>query len=247
MSNPASVGPRHGVCVVGASGRMGSRTVRLLGDHPSLVLASSFDRDEKDPSAAIAKARVVVDFSAPAACRTVAPLCARAGVAYLCASTALTADDERALSEAARVIPVLQAANLSVGVNVLLGLARDAAARLGPAFEVEIFEAHHRAKKDAPSGTALALGRAVRDARPELHDVVGHEPGARAATRLGYAAVRGGDVAGEHTVFFLGDGERVELTHRASTPDIFARGALLAAAWLVGRDAGRYAMADVLG
>jgi 4-hydroxy-tetrahydrodipicolinate reductase len=236
---------RSKVVVVGAAGRMGRRVVSLLEGHATLMLGRAFDRDD-DPEAAIAGSHVVIDFAAPAVSTRIAPICARQGTAYLLASTALTAEDEAALDAAAQSVPVLQAANLSIGVNVLAELVADAAARLA-GFDVEISELHHRHKRDAPSGTALALGAAARRGRPALKDVPGRiGSDVRLQDELGYAAMRGGDVAGEHTVYFFGEGERIELTHRATTPDIFARGALVAAAWLLKKPAGRYTMRDVL-
>lgn len=236
---------RARVVVIGSAGRMGTRVVRLLENHATLVLASGVDRGD-DVAAAIANSAVVIDFSAPAACARVAPLCANVGAAYLVASTALTDDDVRALATAARQVAVLQAANLSIGVNVLAELVAEAAARLA-GFDIEISEIHHRHKRDAPSGTALALGAAAKRGRGGLRDVLGRAGEAvRKNDELGFAALRGGDVSGEHTVYFFGNGERVELTHRATTPDIFAHGALTAASWLVGKPAGAYTMRDVL-
>ncbi len=246
---------RVAVTVAGARGRMGQRCLRLLAQDERLELAAALDRKAgkgelgvtvtDDAAAAVRAARVVIDFTAPAAVTTLAPLCAKAGAAYLVASTALDAAAERALVAAARKVPVLQAPNLSLGVNVLLEAVELVASRLGAGFDVEIAEIHHRHKTDAPSGTALALGAAVRRGRPDLRDQTSRA-GQRQARELGYAALRGGDVSGEHTIFFFGEGERVELTHRASTADIFARGALAAAAWLAQRAPGRYAMRDVL-
>jgi 4-hydroxy-tetrahydrodipicolinate reductase len=236
---------RAKVVVVGAQGRMGRRVVAMLESHPTLMLGRAFDRDD-DADAAIAGSHVVIDFAAPAAAARIAPICARQGTAYLVASTALSGEDESALNAASQSVPVLQAANLSIGVNVMAELVADAAARLA-GFDVEISEIHHKHKRDAPSGTALALGAAARRGRPALKDVLARPGNAvRATDELGYAATRGGDAAGEHTVFFFGEGERIELTHRATTPDIFARGALVAAAWLVTKPAGRYTMRDVL-
>ncbi len=236
---------RAKVVVVGAAGRMGRRVVSLLEGHQTLTLGRAFDRDD-DPEAAIAGSHVVIDFAAPAVSARIAPICAKQGTAYLVASTALTPEDELALDVAAQNVPVLQAANLSIGVNVLAELVADAAARLA-GFDVEISEIHHRHKRDAPSGTALALGAAARRGRSGLKDVLGRAgSNVRVDDEVGYAAMRGGDVAGEHTVHFFGEGERIELTHRATTPDIFARGALVAAAWLVRQAAGRYTMRDVL-
>lgn len=233
------------VVVVGANGRMGRRVVALLEEHPTLTLARAFDRDD-DPEQAIAGSHVVIDFAAPAVATRIAPICAKQGTAYLLASTALTSEDQHALDAAAHDVPILQAANLSIGVNVLAELVAEAAVRLH-GFDVEISEIHHRHKRDAPSGTALALGEAARRGRAGLVDMHGRAGSkVRAPEELGYAAMRGGDVAGEHTVYFFGDGERIELTHRATSPDIFARGALAAAAWLVTKPAGRYTMRDML-
>jgi 4-hydroxy-tetrahydrodipicolinate reductase len=235
------------VCVVGARGRMGQHLVRLLETDDLLALAGALDKGDA-AEAAIAKAKVVVDFSAPAAAHQLLPLAAKYGVAYLVASTALRTADEAAIEAAAKRIAIVQAANLSLGVNVLALAVEQVARRLGPSFDVEIVEAHHRHKKDAPSGTALLFGQAARRGRPALRDVLSRPGGSpRQSDELGYAVVRGGDISGEHTIHFLGDGERVELSHRASTPDIFARGALVAARWLVGRAPGRYGMLDVLG
>ncbi|MBI5511010.1 MAG: 4-hydroxy-tetrahydrodipicolinate reductase [Deltaproteobacteria bacterium] len=191
----------------------------------------------------------VIDFAAPAACTIVAARCAALGLPYLVGSTALGAADQEALARAAAAIPVLAAANLSIGVNVLLELVGAAARRLGAGFDVELVELHHKHKKDAPSGTALALAAAVREARPELVEEHSRHgiTGPRSASALGVAAVRGGDVAGEHTVLFLGHGERLELTHRASSSVIFAQGALTAMDWLRQAPPGLYGMRDVVG
>lgn len=253
--------PKAAVCVVGAAGRMGRRVARLMHDHPRLVLATALERPgaageipeaaaariTDDPSAALSGVEVVIDVAAPPIAAALAPLCADHGVAYLVASTGLGPTEHAAIDAAARRIAVLHAANLSLGVNVLLELVELAAHRLA-GFDVEIAELHHRHKRDAPSGTALALGQAVERGRGALHAVYGRQGlgGGRPAEELGYAALRGGDVAGEHTVFYFGAGERLELTHRAQSADVFARGALVAAAWLVGRPAGLYAMRDVL-
>jgi 4-hydroxy-tetrahydrodipicolinate reductase len=163
------------------------------------------------------------------------------------ASTGLTPVDEAAIDDASAEVAIVQAANLRLGVNVMLELVEMAAARLR-GFDAEISEIHHRHKRDAPSGTALALGAAVQRGAGKKTEVVGRhgmgEP--RGSQELGYAALRGGEVAGEHTVFFFGDSERLEITHRSTNADIFAAGALQAAQWLLGRAPGRYDMLDVL-
>jgi len=172
----------------------------------------------------------------------------RARIAVVSGTTRLDATCERLLEETARVVPVLWAPNTSVGVQVLAELAAEAVRRLGPSFDVEIVETHHRGKIDAPSGTATRLADAVRAARADLLDVHGREGnvGPREADELGVFAVRGGDVIGDHTVHLLGPGERIELTHRATSRDLFARGALQAARFLKGKPPGRYTMSDVV-
>lgn len=247
------------VCVVGASGRLGRRVLRALKKHPSLEAGSALVRQELElpgparvttsVEEALQNVGVVVDFSAPAACSRVLPGAARAGIPYVLASTALTDQDEELLEEVEQQIPVVLASNFSVGVNLLFELVEIAARRLGESFDIEISEIHHRHKRDAPSGTALSLASAAEAGRGDLEHVLGRagpEP-PRGPEQLGIAALRGGDVAGEHTVYFFGDCERVELTHRATTPDIFAHGALRAAAWVLGKPPGRYSMRDVLG
>lgn len=246
------------VCVVGAAGRMGRLLAALIREDERLELAAALDSSTGslpdgtplalDSAAAIGRSHVVVDFSAPPATATLAPLCAERGVPYVVGSTGLDQLAETALDAAATQIPVLQAANFSVGVNVLLELAETAARRLGESFEVEISEIHHRHKRDAPSGTALALRDAVARGRGRVETVLGRRgtTGERANDEVGIAALRGGDVSGEHTVYFFGGAERVELSHRATSREIFARGAIRAAIWVVGRPAGRYDMRDVI-
>jgi 4-hydroxy-tetrahydrodipicolinate reductase len=204
-----------------------------------------------EPSALAQAVDIVLDFSAPAACARVAPACAAAGRPYVVASTALSSADMQALAQAAQRIAVLQAANLSVGVNVLMELVELAAQRL-PHADLEVCELHHRHKRDAPSGTALALGAAATAGRAHagqtLVPALGRRGDAaqRATHDIGYAALRGGDAAGEHTVYVLGDGERLELSHRCSHPSIFAAGALTACRWLASRAPGHYSMRDVV-
>lgn len=246
------------VCVVGAAGRMGRLLTALIREEERLDLAAALDgaagsladgtQLTSDPAGAVGRSDVVVDFSAPAAATTLAPLCAEHGAAYVVGSTGLERADMMALDAAAAKVPVLQAANFSIGVNVLLELVETAARRLGDSFEVEIGEIHHKHKRDAPSGTALALRDAVVRGRGEVETVLGRSgvSGERARDELGIAALRGGDVSGEHTVYYFGSAERIELTHRATSREIFARGALRAALWIAGRPAGRYEMRDVV-
>lgn len=202
-----------------------------------------------DTAAGLLGADVVIDFSRAVALPRLLQLASRAGVAVVSGTTRLDATCERLLDETARHVPVLWAPNTSIGIHVLAELAVLAARKLGTGFDVEIVETHHRGKTDAPSGTAVRLADAVREVREGLQVVYGREGdvGPRQDTEIGVLAVRGGDVIGEHTVHLLGPGERIELTHRATSRDLFARGALRAARHLQGKPPGRYTMADVLG
>jgi 4-hydroxy-tetrahydrodipicolinate reductase len=264
------------LAVFGVSGRMGQAILRVLRQEMrwrlSGALASpqstSLGRDAAgvgtplgvlitaDPAAALVdaqghKADVAVDFSSAAAVAPHAQACAAAGVPLLVGTTALQGDCLETLKLAAKSIPVLLAPNTSVGVGVLAELVRVAARALPPDFDVEIHEAHHRMKRDAPSGTALKLGEAVAQARSQqLAEVAVYDRhGAHAAREpgsIGFSVVRAGDIVGEHTVIFAGAGERLEITHRATDRDVFARGALEAAEWLADRSPGTYSMQDVL-
>lgn len=255
------------VAVLGASGRMGRAVVRLAHEAGLAVVcalaAESHGEDAgvlagvgplgvalgSDPSQLAASgAQVLVDFSTPAALASIAATCAAAGVALVSGTTGLDDAAKGALAVAATKVPVLWEPNMSVGVHVLSALVAQALASLGPSFDVEVVETHHRMKVDAPSGTAIRLGDVVKNAREGSRYVNGREgrPGARQPDEIGMHALRGGDVIGDHTVFFFGDGERLELTHRASNRDLFARGAVRAAAWLAGRPAGTYALTDLL-
>jgi 4-hydroxy-tetrahydrodipicolinate reductase len=200
-----------------------------------------------DVGSALLGADVAIDFSAVEATATIAAACARAGVALVCGTTGLSPEAERALDAAAKRVPVLWSPNMSIGVHVLAELVKKAARAL-EGYDIEIVETHHRLKVDAPSGTALRLYEAVREVR-EGRPVHGRQgrPGARADEEIGLFALRGGDVIGDHTVHLLGPGERLELTHRATNRDLFARGALRAARAIAGRPAGRATMADVVG
>jgi 4-hydroxy-tetrahydrodipicolinate reductase len=227
------------ISIFGAGGRMGQAIaeaaalrddVRLSGDDPD----------------------VFVDFSAPEAVEAHLGEARRAGKPILVGTTGLTPDHERMIGEAASEVAVIQAANTSLGVNLLAHLVRETAARLGEDWDLEIVEMHHRMKADAPSGTALMLGRAAAEGRGvELDSVAtrGRDgiTGPREPGRIGFASLRGGSVSGEHLAIFAAEGERLELGHRAESRAIFARGAIEAALWLVGKPAGRYSMADVLG
>lgn len=222
----------------GATGRMGRAIAEVLsGRDDAAIVADAPD--------------VYVDFSAPDALEKHISEALSAGKPILVGTTGLTADHQRMIDEAAARIAVLQAANTSLGVNLLAHIVRETAARLGEEWDIEIVEMHHRHKKDAPSGTGLLLGRAAAEGRGvdlgAVSDRCRDGLGEREAGRIGFAALRGGSVAGDHQVIFAGEGERLELGHRAESRAIFAQGAVRAALWLAGKPAGRYTMNDVLG
>ena len=194
----------------------------------------------------------VIDFTTPAALFVHARLAAETGHALIIGTTGLGPEHEKALGAAAKKTVIVRAANFSIGVNVILGLARDAARILRDDYDIEILEMHHRGKVDAPSGTALSLGAAVAEGRQvslALKSVRARDgaTGPRKAGDIGFASLRGGDVIGDHTVVFAGEGERIELGHRASSRAVFAQGAVRAARWTQARPPGLYSMRDVLG
>jgi 4-hydroxy-tetrahydrodipicolinate reductase len=255
-----------GVVVCGALGRMGRRILALCHADPELRLAGATVRPgspqagsqvhgvtlREDLPAAATGADVIIDFTTPVHAIGAARLAADAGVALVVGTTGLGADAHAALEAAAQRVPVVWAPNMSVGVNLLAALVDRASRALGAGWDAEIVELHHRHKRDAPSGTALALAEAAARARgldphAARRSVRDGDVGARPDGEIGVMALRGGDVVGEHTVFFLGGGERLELTHRATDRDVFARGALRAARWAVGRPPGLYGMREVLG
>jgi 4-hydroxy-tetrahydrodipicolinate reductase len=256
------------IVVSGATGRMGRTVTRLAEREPSIQLVGGLDRETAPdlpvgvaPIVTIAEAEgvlrscdVVIDFSAPAFLRVLLQdrLETLTGSALVVGTTGLGPEVETLLERAAERIPVLTAANFSIGVNLLLALAERTAAVLDTEFDVEIVETHHRRKEDAPSGTALALGAAVAAGRKTDLESVRRDgrsgrPGARPTGEIGMHALRGGDVIGDHVVHFIGEVERVELAHRASDRSLFASGALRAARWIARRTPGRYSMKDVLG
>jgi 4-hydroxy-tetrahydrodipicolinate reductase len=240
-----------GIGIVGAQGRMGRAIAAELESHKAARLAAGAEHGD-DLEAVARECDVLIDFSAPTALPAVLAAAQAAGRPLVVGTTGLGGDEQAAIDEAAPAIPVLQAANMSLGVNLLAHLVREAAARLGPDWDVEIAEMHHRHKVDAPSGTALLLGQAAAEGRGvELaaQSERGRDgiTGARARGTIGFAAMRGGSVAGDHLVILAGDGERLELGHRAESRAIFARGAIRAAVWLHGQRPGRYGMDDVLG
>jgi 4-hydroxy-tetrahydrodipicolinate reductase len=237
--------------IIGASGRMGRASAAGRAERAAARLGGASSRGEP-PGALAAASDVLVDFSAPDALEANLDAARQAGVPIVVGTTGLGAAHQDAIDNAARRIAVLQAANMSLGVNLLAHLVREAAARLGEEWDTEIVEMHHRHKVDAPSGTALLLGAAAAAGRgvdlESMSDRARHGvTGPRAPGHIGFAVLRGGSVAGDHQVIFAGEGERIELGHRAEGREIFARGAVRAALWLLGRPAGRYAMTHVLG
>ncbi|HEY6098046.1 MAG TPA: 4-hydroxy-tetrahydrodipicolinate reductase [Anaeromyxobacter sp.] len=261
------------VVVTGAAGRMGTQIVRALAAEKDMRLHGAVERPGfpggtdaaaaaglpaggapigDDLARALNLAHAVVDFTAPDASARHAEICAEKGVPLVIGSTGFGAASKARVAAAARRIPVVLSPNMSVGVNVLFELVRRAADVLGSAYDVEIVELHHRMKKDAPSGTAVRLAEVAaealrrdpaKDLAFERHGMIGERPPAQ----IGVQTLRGGDVVGEHTVLFCGQGERLELTHRATSREQFARGAIRAVRWVIGRQPGLYDMADVLG
>lgn len=239
---------RTPLAVVGATGRMGRAIAALLDDEAAAARFVAIGRSELS-GVELPQGAVLVDFSSPDALPAVCALAQRCAVPLVSGTTGLAPSDQALLDATAREIPVLHATNTSLGVALLRRLVREAASALGPDFDVEIVEAHHRRKVDAPSGTALTLLGDVQAAR-SAETAVAHGRsglvGARPSAEIGMHAVRGGTVVGEHTVHFLGPEERIELTHRAESRDVFARGAIRAALWLREQPAGRYTMDDVM-
>lgn len=263
----------HRVAIHGAAGRMGRAIVGVLREREGAMLSAAVERADStslgldagtlaggppagvpltaDLAAAVAGCDVLVDFSAPDAVVDALDACAAAARAAVVGTTGLHAAAIAAADRLAAVAPVVVAPNFSQGVTLLLHLAARAAELLGPGFDAEIVEMHHRHKVDAPSGTAMALARAVGAAKglSEEAFVFGRsgQVGARPQAQIGVMTLRGGDVVGEHTLTLAAPGEIVALTHRATDRAIFARGAVRAAEWIVGRPAGRYDMSDVMG
>lgn len=205
-----------------------------------------------DPAPVIGQCEVAVDFSAPAGLAGNLAAAKAAGIPLVIGTTGLEAEHFAAIESAAKAIPVLQTGNTSLGVTLLAHLVREAAAKLGPQWDIEVLEMHHRGKIDAPSGTAKLLGEAAAEGRGidlASSQEVGRDgnTGARSEGAIGFASLRGGTVAGEHSVILAGPEERLTLSHSAESRMIFARGAVKAASWLIGREPGRYTMTDVLG
>ncbi len=262
------------IAVTGCSGRMGRMLVQAIDERDDCRLIGATERPghdwigrdlgealggpargievTDDPLPVFARAHAVLDFTSPAATVQHADLAAQARLVHVIGTTGLEGEHLKRLSAAARHAVIVRAGNMSLGVNLLVGLTRQVARALGEEFDIEIVEMHHNRKVDAPSGTALMLGEAAAEGRGvRLADVAdrGRDglTGAREPGAIGFAALRGGDVVGEHDVIFAGAGERVVLRHVATDRMIFARGAVHAALWGQGRKPGEYAMADVLG
>lgn len=236
--------------IYGSAGRMG-RVIMAIAEDEGATIAGGVDAGD-DPAPLAAAADVLVDFSTPAAIGSHLAAAVAAGTPIVIGTTGLTAAHHAAIDAAAARIAVLQTGNTSLGVTLLGILVRDAAARLGPEWDIEIAEMHHRHKVDAPSGTAILLGEAAAAGRETtLADtrVDGRAglTGARSEGTIGFSSLRGGTVVGDHLVVFAGEGERIELGHRGEDRTIFARGAIKAALWLADKPAGRYQMAEVLG
>jgi 4-hydroxy-tetrahydrodipicolinate reductase len=263
-----------GIVVTGVSGRMGRTLVGLLADHPQARLSGALERPghdwvgrdlgtalggaasgvtvTDDPHGAMDGAAALIDFTAPAATVGFAAMAAERGIVHVIGTTGMTDADIAAIGSHADRAVIVRAGNMSLGVNLLVQLTRQVAAALDADYDIEVIEAHHRHKVDAPSGTALMLGEAAAAGRgAALADVAdrGRDgiTGARARGAIGFSAIRGGDIVGEHDVMFAADGERIVLRHVASDRSVFARGALKAALWGQGRAPGHYSMLDVLG
>ena len=260
--------------ITGAGGRMGRTLVKALAETKGLALAGAVEtagspligqdagilaglqpngvKVSADLKSLLSNADAIVDFTAPSASVVHTALAAQHRVAHIIGTTGLTADDDAKIAAAAKATAVVKSGNMSLGVNLLAALVKRVAQTLDADFDIEIVEMHHNKKVDAPSGTALLLGRAAAagrnidlDARSERgRDGV---TGARKAGDIGFAALRGGTVVGDHSVIFAGPAERIELVHKAEDRMIFARGALKAALWARGKPPGLYSMADVLG
>lgn len=260
------------IVIVGARGRMGQALTCCVLESDDLTLVGAVDRSDSpglgDDVARLCglpdcgvhvvdelrppRSSIVVDFSLPGATDANVRRCLEAGVPLVLGTTGIGPESRELLKSAGKDIPIVSAPNFSVGITLLLQLATKAARALGPEYETEIVELHHRHKRDAPSGTALRIGKSIAEALGRDFDGVAVRSRDKTETQrtreeIGLAALRGGDSVGEHTVMFLGEGERLELVHRATDRGIFARGALRAARWVADRPPGLYDMADVLG
>jgi 4-hydroxy-tetrahydrodipicolinate reductase len=239
------------IIITGAKGRMGQMLIAFAARQPQLQIVGQIDLGD-DLRTVIDQGDVVIDFSLHDATRGIAALCAQRGKAMVIGTTGHSAADQAVIRDHRQVIPLVWASNYSTGVNALFWLTRKAAEILGPGFDLEVVEMHHRHKKDAPSGTATSLAKILADVRgQQLDEVIRHGrsgiTGERTSTEIGMHSLRGGDVVGDHTVIFAAAGERLELTHKAASRETFALGALRAAQWVVRQPPGLYDMQDVLG
>jgi 4-hydroxy-tetrahydrodipicolinate reductase len=254
------------LAVAGAGGRMGRALIEAIQADGAQTLAAAFDapgspslgqaaagvKIASDIAAAVAAAEVLIDFTRPEGTMKHLDACLKQSRAMVIGTTGFSEPEKKKISDAAKKIPIVMSPNFAVGVNVLFKVVETAARALGEGYDVEIVEAHHRHKVDAPSGTALKLGEVIASAlKTDLSAVAAHgrhgDTGERPAKQIGFHALRGGDVVGEHTVLFLGAGERLELAVRSQSRMTYAGGALRAAKWLRDRPAGLYDMFDVLG
>jgi 4-hydroxy-tetrahydrodipicolinate reductase len=260
--------------VAGAGGRMGRTLIRAVAEMQGVALAGAIEAPDAaalgrdsgelaglgpngipvvaDPAPLLERADGLVDFTIPAATVVLAEMTAARGIVHIIGTTGLSGEDEKLIAQAAKRAAIVKSGNMSLGVNLLAALVRRVAKTLDEDFDIEIFEMHHNRKVDAPSGTALLLGRAAAEGRGvdlaqrSVRTRDGHT-GARGRGDIGFATLRGGTVVGEHNVIFAGPAERLELVHKAEDRMIFARGALTAALWARGRTPGLYSMMDVLG
>lgn len=262
------------VAIIGAAGRMGTRLIHAVCETHGLTLSGAVERDghpqlgmdagliagagnldvplTNDLDAAVAVADVLIDFTFPEVTLNNLTVCARHGKMLVSGSTGFTPEQKQQVEEFAKAIPVVLAPNMSVGVNACFKLLKEAAKILGDDFDVEVVELHHNKKKDSPSGTAVRMGEVVAESLGRDYNQVANYHregmcGERTHAEIGMQTVRGGDIVGEHTVYFIGMGERIEISHRAMSRDMFARGAARACQWLQGQSPGLYDMQDVLG
>jgi 4-hydroxy-tetrahydrodipicolinate reductase len=239
------------LCIHGSRGRMGEALIRCAGEDPELAVKAEVDAGD-DFAAALARCDAVIDFSATHITPQVAQACAEAGKVLVIGTTGHELAEREQINLAAKTLPLVFSPNFSIGVNTLFWLTRKATEILGPGFDLEVVEMHHRLKKDSPSGTARHLAEILAEVRRlDYAEAARHGRaglvGERTTDEIGVHAIRGGDVVGDHTVIYAAPGERLELVHKASSRDTFARGALRAAKWASRQSAGLYDMQDVLG
>ena len=239
------------IIITGAKGRMGQALLGCVKNFRDLQVVGQIDQGE-DLGAIVKDTDVVIDFSFHNATPEIAELCASNKKALVIGTTGHSDEEKSEIKNQKSKIPIVWSSNYSTGVNTLFWLTRKAAEIMGPAYDLEIIEMHHRTKKDAPSGTANSLAEILAEVRKQQLDKVARHGrvgivGERGASEIGIHSIRGGDVVGDHTVIFANTGERLELTHKASSRETFANGALRAAQWVVRQNPGIYDMQDVLG